>query len=142
MIDSVDSVNEQKKRRQFKSFVRGVASVFRPPNWTWVNAVLLRIASMSVPDQNQSSFQVGRCLSTTLTIFNQKRHVPGKNLITPCHGPSNSPALLVSKKNKNLRLVLDFCEPNKHTVNFFVDSIKCLLLMRFSISWEAAPTFQ
>ena len=37
-------------------------------------------------------------------------------LITPCHSPYSSPALLVSKKNGKLRLVIDYRQLNKQTV--------------------------
>ena len=38
------------------------------------------------------------------------------NLITPCHSPSSSPAMLVSKKNGKLRLVIGYRQLNQQTV--------------------------
>ena len=39
-----------------------------------------------------------------------------KDLITPCHSPYSAPAMLVPKKNRKLRLVIDYRQLNKQTI--------------------------
>ena len=40
-------------------------------------------------------------------------------LITPCHSPHSSPAMLATKKNVELRLVIDYRQLSMHTVESF-----------------------
>ena len=39
-----------------------------------------------------------------------------KELITPCHSPYSAPAMLVPKKNRKLRLPLDYRKLNEQTI--------------------------
>ena len=39
-----------------------------------------------------------------------------KELITPCHRPYSAPAMLVPKKNRKLRIVLDYRKLNQQTI--------------------------
>ena len=39
-----------------------------------------------------------------------------KELITPCHSPYSAPAMLVPKKNRKLRLVIDYRKLNEQTI--------------------------
>ena len=104
-------------RAQFAQLLRTFSDVFSKSEWDIGKCDLVQHKVNFYPDSKpvklpnrRMPMHFKRDLRQNIDNFLEHK------LITPCHSPHSSPAMLVPKKNGKLRLVNDYRQLNKQTV--------------------------
>ena len=106
-------------RAQFAQLLRTFSDLFSKSEWDIGNCDLVQHKIDLYPGSkpvklpnNRMPKHFKKNLRQNIDKFSEHK------LITPCHSPYSSPAMLVPQKNGKFRLVIDYRQLNKQTVKF------------------------
>ena len=119
VIKQTQSSMDQQIRAQFAQLLRTFSDVFSEWEWEWDigkcdlvqhNIDLYPGSKLVKLPNRRMPMHFIKDLRQKIDKFLEQK------LITPCHSPYSSPAMLVPKKNGKLRLVINYRQLNKQTV--------------------------
>ena len=117
LFSNIDEDIDEEYRHQFKDLVKEFEHVFSSSEWDLgkcdVTSHKIEVYPGSRPvkiPNRRMPLHYKEDLQNKIDVFLDK------DLITPCHSPYSSPAMLVPKKNGKLRLFIDYRQLNKQTV--------------------------
>ena len=117
VLKQTQSSMDPQIRAQFAQLRRTFSEVFSKSEWDIGKCDLVQHKIDLYPGSKQVKLPIRRKPMLLKKDIRQKIDKFLKHkLITPCHSPYSSPAMLVPEKNVKLRLVIDYRQLNKQTV--------------------------